>query len=70
MHGLFVEPRREALKVMGVATAHLYAPCGLSVDRIETDGTGLLLFSHFGVYVIPRILFNFICDLVSGYSYL
>jgi hypothetical protein len=53
-----------------VATGHLYAPCDLSVDRIETDGTGLLLFSHFGAYVIPRILFNFFCDLASSYSYL
>ena len=56
MHGLFVEPRREALKVVGVATAHLYAPCGLSVDRIETDGTGLLFVSHDGGYVLILFL--------------
>lgn len=42
MNGVTLEPGGQALKVMGVATAHLDA-ARLRVDILKTDGTGVLL---------------------------
>ena len=53
VNGAALEPGRQALKVMGVATAHLDAP-RLRVDRLKTDRTVVVCvcFRHDTLVVI------------------